>query len=320
MIASIDPSGPTWLKCFTCGFNKTLVRTVRDLSNQTPGGRLADLADWVEKNDGKVRTGPMAFRERRRDYTEQAKELLGIKMPKKALDFLKEKGIYRRSIVDAHLLWEPDKGVIVFPHIVRRQGRIVVIGGQCRKPRKPKPGASKYWHLWPYDARYHLYGEQFLDGWRGKTILGVEGQLDTAHCWQEEIPTVGNLGKGWSKAKSKLLRKSGIRRMVLFFDPDVYVEGRSVVVEDTLKQIRAEGIEATDYRGEKDPKYCSQEELLRALKTPLFKGGVHGQEERGSLGGPEEDAGASRPQEHARGAGHDGRRRPRRRKPRRLRP
>ncbi len=323
MIASIDPSGPTWLKCFTCGFNKTLVRTVRDMSNQTPGGRLTDLADWVERNDGKTRTGPMAFQERKRDYTEQAKKLLGVRMPKKALDFLKEKGIYKREIVDSYLLWEPEKRVIVFPHLVRRQGKTVVIGGQCRKPRKPMEGTSKYWHHWAYDARYHLYGEHLLSGWRGQVILVVEGQLDTGHCWQEEVPAVGNLGKGWSRSKSKLLRKSGIRRAVLFFDSDVYESEhhKAMVIDDTLKQIRAEGIEAVDYRGTKDPKYCTQEELLQALETPLFKGGVHGREKgRGSGRNQEQDAGTTGPEEHARGAGHDGRRRPRRRRPEKLRP
>jgi len=321
MIASIDPSGPTWLKCFTCGCNKTLTRTVQDMSSQTPGGRLADLADWVERNDGKTRSGPMAFQERKRDYTGQAKELLGIKMPQKSLNFLKEKGIYRRSLVDANLLWSPEKGVIVFPHMVRRQGCTIVVGGQCRKPRKPTEGCSKYWHYWRYDARYHLYGEHLLEDWRGQTILIVEGQLDALHCWQEDIPAVANLGKSWSGSKCKLLRRSGIRKVVLVFDPDVYETARSkeMVVDDTLKQIRAEGIEAIDYRSDKDPKYCTQDELLSALETPLFKGGVHGQEERGSRRYPRKDGGASRSQEHARGTGHDGRRRPRRRKPGKVR-
>lgn len=323
MIASIDPGGPTWLKCFTCGFNKTLTRTVRDMSNQTPGGRLADLADWVEHNDGKTRTGPMAFQERKRDYTEQTKKLLDVRMPKRALDFLKEKGIYRREIVDSYLLWEPEKGVILFPHIVRRKGQIIVIGAQARFPRKPKKGSSKYWHHWAYDARYHLYGEHLLAGWRGKTVLVDEGQLDTLHCWQEDIPALGNLGKGWSKAKSKLLRKAGIRRVVLFFDSDVYEDDhqKTMVIDDTLKQIRAEGIEAVDYRGTKDPKYCAQEELLHALETPLFKGGVHGHEKTGGTGSRQgQDAGTAGPEEHARGAGHDGRRRPRRRNPGEVRP
>lgn len=323
MIASIDPSGSTWLKCFTCGFNKTLVRTVRDMSNQTPGGRLTDLADWVERNDGKIRTGPMAFKERKRDYTEQAKKLLSVRMPKKALDFLKEKGIYKREIVDSYLLWEPEKRIIVFPHLVQRQGKTVVIGGQCRKPREPMEGTSKYWHHWAYDPRYHLYGEHLLSGWRGQTILVVEGQLDTGHCWQEGVPAVGNMGKGWSKAKSKLLRKAGIRRAILFFDPDVYEDDhqKTMVIDDTLKQIRAEGIEAVDYRGTKDPKYCSQEELLHALETPLFKGGVHGRKEVSGSGGDQgQDAGTAGPEEHARGTGHDGRRRPRRPGPEKLRP
>jgi hypothetical protein len=321
MIASIDPSGPTWLKCFTCGFNKTLVRTVRDMSSQTPGGRLADLADWVERNDGKMRAGPMSFQENKRDYTEKAKRLLGVKLPAKALNFLKEKGIYRREIVDKYLLWAPRKGVIVFPHLVRRQGRTRVIGAQCRKPRPPLPGSSKYWHYWEYSARYHLYGEHLLSGWRGQTILVDEGQLDTLHCWQEGIPAVGNCGKGWSKAKSKLLRKAGIRRVVLFFDPDVYEESDNpMVVTDALKQIREEGIEAVEYRGDKDPKYCPQEELLHALETPLFKGGAHGQEGRRSVRSQEQDEGTDGSEENARGAGHDGRRRPRRRKPGKLRP
>jgi len=320
MIASIDPSGPTWLKCFTCGFNKTLARTVRELSNQTPGGRLADLADWVERNDGKVRSGPMAFQERKRDYTDKAKRLLGIKKPTKVLNFLKEKGIYRKEIVDKYLLWAPRKGVIIFPHLVRKQGKTRVIGGQCRKPRKPLEGASKYWHFWKYDARYHLYGEHLLSGWRDQTILLVEGQLDALRCWQEGVPAVGNLGKSWGKPKNKLLRKAGIRRVIVFFDPDVYVDGYSPVVDDTLKQIRAEGIEAVDHKGDKDPKYCSQDELLQALKTPLFKGGVHGQEKVRSGRDQEQDEGTARPQEHARRAGHDGRRRRRRRKPGKLRP
>ena len=191
MIASIDPSGPTWLKCFTCGFNKTLVRTVRDMSNQTPGGRLADLADWVERNDGKTRTGPMAFQERKRDYTEKARNLVGKKMPKRAMEFLKEKGIYMRDIVEQLLLWDPEKGTILFPHIIRRQGRTIVIGAQARFPRKPKKGSSKYWHHWAYDARYHFYGEHLLAGWRGKTILIVEGQLDAQAPRKRQGPPLG---------------------------------------------------------------------------------------------------------------------------------
>jgi len=322
MIASIDPTGASWLKCFTCGYNKTLARTVREMSSQTPGGRLADLADWVERNDGKIRGGPMEFQENKRNYTEQARRLLGVRMPQRAVDFLKEKGIYVRAIVDRYLLWEPEKRVIIFPHIVRRKGQTIVIGAQCRKPRKPKGGTSKYWHHWEYDARYHLYGEHLLSGWRGGVILLVEGQLDTLHCWQENVPAVGNLGKGWNRSKGKLLRKSGIRRVVLFFDPDVYEEEEfPMVVSDTLKQLREEGIEAVEYRGTKDPKYCSQDELLHALETPLFKGGVHGQEEGKRSGRhQEQDEGTARPEEHARRAGHDGRRRPRRRKPRQLRP
>lgn len=322
MIASIDPSGPTWLKCFTCGFNRTLVRTIRDMSNQTPGGRLASLADWVERNDGKTRTGPMAFKENQRDYTDQAKRLLSISMPVAALNFLKSKGVYQREIVDQTLLWAPQKRVIVFPHLVHRQGKTTVIGGQCRKPAKPMAGASKYWHYWQYDARYHLYGEHLLSQWRGQTILVVEGQLDAIHCWQENIPAVANLGKGWSKTKSKLLSKSGIRRVVLFFDPDVYETDRSktMVIDDTLKQIRAEGVETVDYRGNQDPKYCTQETLLCALETPLFKGGTHGHEEVKRPGRHQvQNERADGPQEHARGSGHDGRRRPRRRKPGELR-
>jgi hypothetical protein len=323
MIASIDPSGPTWLKCFTCGFNKPLAATVRMMSNQTPGGRLSDLADWVDQNDGKTRAGPMAFKERRRDYTKQAKELVGVRMPNRALAFLKEKGLHSRAIIDSMLLWEPTKGTIVFPHIVRRQGHTTVIGGQARFPREPKKGSSKYWHHWAYDARYHLYGEHLLSSWREKTILLVEGQLDTLHSWQEDVPAVGNLGKGWSKTKSKLLKKAGIRRVVTFFDSDVYDTPRSkeMVVDGTLKQIRAEGVEAVDYRGTQDPKHCTQEELLHALETPLFKGGAHGRKEvGGSHRSQRQDEGTTRPQEHAAGAGHDGRRRPRRRKPRKFRP
>ncbi len=323
MIASIDPSGPTWLKCFTCGYNRPLVNTVRTMSGQLPGGRLADLADWVERNDGKTRAGPMAFRERKRDYTDRAKRLMRVKMPQRAYAFLKEKGVYRRDIVESLLLWEPRKGTILFPHIVKRQGSVIVIGAQARFPRKPEAGSSKYWHHWAYDARYHFYGEHLLSGWGGETILVVEGQLDALHCWQEDVKAVANLGKGWSRAKSKLLRKAGIRRVILFFDPDVYEtdQSKAMVIGDALKQIRAEGVDAVDYRGDKDPKHCTQDELRQALKTPLFKGGVHGQQEgRRSGGHQKQDARTARPEEHARGAGHDDRRRPRRRKPRKVRP
>lgn len=319
MIASIDATGPTWLKCFTCGYNGTLSRAVRTLSQQTPGGHLADIANWVEKNDGKVRGAPMYFRENRRDYTKEAKKLLGVPVPSKALRFLKEKGVHSADVVTKYLLWEPEKGLLVFPHLVRRRGRTKIIGGQCRKPRKPRKGQSKYWHLWQYDANFHLYGEHQLESWRNQTILLVEGQLDALHCWQEGVPAVANLGKSWSDAKSKLLRKSGIRKVVVFFDPDVYetTESKPTTVDDILKKIRSEGVSAIDYRGDKDPKYCSQETLLRAIETPLFKGGVHGQEKNGkqSRGHQEENVSKARSQEHAGRARHDGRGRRRRRKP-----
>jgi len=281
MTVSIDAMGPSFVKCFTCGYVKSLKLALWELSRHRPGANLGELAKWVEDNECKGVPQSVALPEIEHDYTDAARTLARNVMPKEAVEFLRSKGVKDAAVIEENLLWDQRKELILFPLFKRRRGSLVVLGAGCRKLRLG-PKDRKYWLYWPIETRFHLYGEHLLSTWDSPKILLVEGYLDALHAWQEKVPCAAIMGKSWSSAKATILRSCGIREVVLCLDPDTYSPDRHTV-DATLSGIRADGIQAIDVRLDRDPKYYSGDDLRSILSTPII-GGPHGAqgEETGS--------------------------------------
>lgn len=276
MTVSIDDAGPSFVKCFTCGYVKSLKLALWELSRHRPGANIGELAKWVEANEGQVVSRSFALPEIEHDYTEAARTLVRTVMPKEALEFLKTRGVWDAAIIEDNLLWEPREKLLLFPLFKRKRGQVVVLGAGCRKIDPGQKG-RKYWLYWPVETRFHLYGEHLLPTWNSPKIILVEGYLDALHAWQNGVPCAAIMGKSWSSAKATILRSCGIREVVLCLDPDTYLPDRNTV-DAALSGIRADGIQAVDVKLDRDPKYYSRDDLWSILSTPIL-GGSHAQGE-----------------------------------------
>lgn len=272
MSVSIDAGGPSWVRCFGCGYHRPLSVAIRDLARKMPVYGFQELADWVEKCEGSLVPVPGEARtpekrlERVLDYTEQALSLRNVPLPGRAQAFLATKGV-PPDFAAEQVLWEPKKRCLVFPVLAWREDKLRVIGAGARKPRAPTNRETKYWTIWEFDAGLHLYGEHLLPQWKGMNVLAVEGYMDALHCWWLRKPCVALIGKSFGPERAKMLHRWGIRSVCLAFDPDVYeAAGWEKRVNRILASLESEGVRAYYVIPEKDPKYLDKETLSAFLK------------------------------------------------------
>jgi hypothetical protein len=267
MTVSINPNGESWLKCHACEYKKPLLSAIRELSAKSAFGRLAEIREWVEKNEGRDFSveADDGWKEDVFDYTDEARRLLKIPLPKKALEFLATKGITDPTIIRDYVLWDPEQRAVVIPTLSMQKNRLTIVGAAARRLEK---GGQKYWTIWEYEPYFHLYGEHLLSRYEGKVILIVEGQFDALHCWQLGIPAVALMGVNYGIPKGELLRQAKIKAAALLLDPDVYStpHRKAMVIDSARKALLELGIPTIDEKLEKDPKYLDAQFLQGIIK------------------------------------------------------
>ena len=275
MVVSVVPDGPSWVTCYSCGYNKRLDAALRDYAQDRMSKAIHDLANWVVDNDGCIAPGIKAPKsstpkgERIRDYGADVQPLIGVPFPETATKFMAKKGV-SAEVARQLFVWNPVKRIIVFPVLAWRNSKLTVIGGGARKPAPKKTGKLKYWTEYPYDASRHLYGEHLLPQWRGKDILVVEGYFDAAHCWALGIPCVAVMGKSFNTTRAKLLADHGIRRAVVVLDPDFY-EGPNwkKIMRQTAAYLTAVEVIPDCRIPKEDPKYSDRGVLESYLQEEI---------------------------------------------------
>lgn len=79
---------------------------------------------------------------------------------------------------------------------------------------------ERYRYTKGFKKANHLFGAWLLDRHPTDTVVVVEGSTDCINIWNAGIPAVGTLGNAISLEQIRILRRLGIREVVLMFDND----------------------------------------------------------------------------------------------------
>ena len=146
---------------------------------------------------------------------------------------------------------------LVFP-VRRRDGCLVGLVGRATSDlAKPK-----YYNYWHFRKSRHLYGLDKVPA-DSKTLVLVEGMIDTLVWWDYGIPVAGVLGSLPSKMQAELA--AGYDRVYLALDKDAAGVGGERQLVKLLKE-RVEVHLCEFPAGKRDPKDLTRDEAWAAVE------------------------------------------------------
>lgn len=272
MTAEIKESGASVLRCHTgdCGYKGSLVDAVTQL-NVHYNGALTDVAVWVREHDGDVKFEIKVKKVQEvKDYTAQLLEILKTPFPPEGEAFLASKGCTVETARKMFCGWVNSyeghksdgktyvlRNAVVFPSVVRTDGRLICVGGQAREIVGSKH-KSKYTTIFPFRSGDYLYGEHLLEKVRGEILALVEGPLDVNHLVQLDVIAAAVYGTFMGGAKIEKIKRAGPRQVVIFTDPDSPGRKAANRMRDDLIK---EGVSTRIVDQNKDPKVFDGQDL-----------------------------------------------------------
>lgn len=108
--------------------------------------------------------------------------------------------------------------------------------------RRIDNGFPKYKYPKGFDRAHSLFGSWRVTH-RHSTVAVVEGSLDAVSCWQAGVPALAQYGSSLSRGQVDLLKRIGVRRVVLMYDNDTagikatqtaheMLDGHAILVKD----------------------------------------------------------------------------------------
>lgn len=145
-----------------------------------------------------------------------------------------KRGFTRETIKAWDLGYDPLTGCCTIPY---RNPEGSLLGVILRRTDGEFP---KYRYPKGFDRAGSLFGS-----WKspGTTVALVEGSLDAISCWQAGVPALAQFGSSLSNGQVRLLKRLGVRRVVLMYDNDAagikatagaheVLDGHAVLVKD----------------------------------------------------------------------------------------
>lgn len=284
MTISCDEKGPSFLKCHACRYVGTLLDGL-NASNMEHPGLLSDVMEWLRGNEiiPTVRVG-VAKKGKHyvfKDYTAELEKIRGSPFPPEALAFLKEKGCSEKVAKRMHCSWVESqefqfgdktaviKKSIVYPVLMENEGKLLCVGAQARSVEGK--GRNKYFSIFPFQARQHLFGEHLLAKMKGKRITMVEGPLDCMHLLQLGEASVALFGLNASDAKIDKIAAALVRVVYVMLDPDqnaVRDKDGLRPSERIAKALEAKGVPARPVFPTENPKRMTKEQVNALLGNP----------------------------------------------------
>lgn len=80
--------------------------------------------------------------------------------------------------------------------------------------------ADRYKYPAKFERSLNLFASWFVEQGHEDTVAMVEGSVDCMKVWQAGVPSMAQYGSSISLAQIRLLRRLGVRRVILFFDDD----------------------------------------------------------------------------------------------------
>lgn len=283
-IVSFDNSAsPSWFTCFGCGASKPFLEAVSETAatHDIRWARLASQQRAIE--DRELQDRPLKrmepTRHTVRNYSRSLKQLLQFTYPDDMVEFLDSKGVSVGAAQDAMIAYMPEgylddqmttdeegnpkpafSDMIVIPTIVPYRGKLRCVGAQAR----PWKSGVKYYTPYPYEAKYHLWGQQWLEEAKGQPLFVTEGQFDALHLRDLGAHAVSLMGVALSHPKVIQLRKAGPGIILPWLDPDTAGRGAMPRIKKALDN---EGLAYRLIEATHDPKYCSRKQLTKILDS-----------------------------------------------------
>jgi len=284
MTISCDAEGPSFLKCHACRYVGPLLDGL-NAANMEHHGVLADVMEWLRGNEtapsvklARVKTGKKYSI---KDYTAELEKFRSEPFPPEAVAFLEKKGCDEKIARRMHCSWVEsrefpfgDKLVtvrksIVYPVLMEHEGQLICVGAQARSVEGK--GRNKYFSIFPFQARQHVFGEHLLGKMKGKRILVVEGPLDCMHLLKLGEASVALFGLNASEPKIAKLKASGARMVYVILDPDqneIRDKDGLRPSERIAKAIEAAGMPAKPLFPTENPKHMVKEQVNALLGNP----------------------------------------------------
>lgn len=161
--------------------------------------------------------------------------------------------------------YDPLKDVLTIP--VRDEDG-VILGTIIRRLDDQKP---KYLYPAGFKIGRHLFGAWLLKEDQRHTVALVEGSIDAIACWDARVPALAMLGARLTVDQRDVLKRLGVKTVVVFTDNDN--AGRNAVYQ-VKEQLRHTGINVKvavyrSYWSAKDPAELRPEQRRKAYHSAL---------------------------------------------------
>lgn len=277
MTASIDPQGPSYLKCFACRYKRPLITALADLNALTEGAVLSIL-DWareVEEKQKKIKSPGQKQKKKRikvYNYNDDLAWYFRQGMPQEGRDFLEAKGVPYQVARWLKISWiekatryrkdgtpyEVSKAILI-PILSKIGGQTTCVGAQYR-PIYQKGKRAKYGTFFGFSSSAFLFGEHLLT----PEIVGhqrlfvLEGPFDAAHLHSLGERAVALIGLYCGRSKAEKIRLSMPRIIYVLLDADA--EGQRATTR-VVQDLAATGIPTVNLIPPRDPKELSRQDF-----------------------------------------------------------
>lgn len=205
-------------KCFACGMSGNLTSFVAEMD----GISLADAETkiklkWVEKVPDVNSLVDTIQNILARSETIHSAEII---YPKwllsrytKEVSYMLSRGLERRTCEAFDVVYDPITKYQGFP-CYNLKGQLVGITGRNTENKEPR-----YFPLLRFKKSHYIYNLWRID--KDQPVIAVEGEINAMAVWQAGYTNViAFLGAGVSSYQIELMRNSGIKELIIFFDSD----------------------------------------------------------------------------------------------------
>lgn len=205
-------------KCFGCGLSGNLVSFVAELEEISLKEAEKKIRNkWIEK---KIDIGTIVDTVQKIMRPKEDKYAREVIYPKWILSkytrewsYMSSRGLEGHTCEHFNVVYDPNTKYQGFP-CYNLKGELVGVTG-----RNTQGGEPRYFPLIRFKKSQYIYNFHRID--KDQPVIAVEGEINVMAMWQKGYTnTIAFLGAGVSEHQIELLKNSGIKELVIFFDTD----------------------------------------------------------------------------------------------------
>lgn len=205
-------------KCFGCGLSGNLVSFVAEIEQITLEDAEKKIVDkWIEKRPD---VGTIVTTVENILKVEEHKIEREVIYPKwilskytKDWSYMTSRGITEQTCEHFNVVYDPNLRYQGFP-CYNKQGQLVGVTGRNTFGEEPR-----YFPLIRFPKSKYIYNFDKIKV--DEPVIAVEGEINVMAMWQKGYPnTIAFLGAGVSDYQIELLKNSGVKELIIFFDTD----------------------------------------------------------------------------------------------------